>query len=237
MNLLEIDETIEPIDISTIENSIIYRELEKTDIEKLHQLQLKLFPVKYTKSFYTELLDTSSNYTIVCINKKTNELVGVCSTRINEEFMTHCCSRTFYNVGYIMTLGVLPPYRRRGIASELLKESEITLQSKFKCKLLTLHCKVDNNSALSFYERHGFDNVNKVIGYYYINKKHEDAYQLQRTLDQKFFQNQNLFFRFCQLFFVSAWNCFENSFELFSRQFLNNRFINVYQEENQEKSI
>jgi hypothetical protein len=60
--------------IEEIQLPIFYRELEKKDIEQLHELQLKLFPVKYTKSFYTELLDTRINYTLVCISQKTNEV-------------------------------------------------------------------------------------------------------------------------------------------------------------------
>jgi GNAT superfamily N-acetyltransferase len=72
---------------------------------------------------------------------KKKKLVGVCSTRINQEYLGYCCSKIKYNSGYIMTLGVSPTFRRRGIASDMIRESESTLISKFKCKKLTLHCK------------------------------------------------------------------------------------------------
>lgn len=66
-----------------------------------------------------------------------------------------------------MTLGVSPPYRRLGVASELVRRSLAVLAECVpECTNVTLHVHVTNLAALTFYERHGFERVEKLVGYY-----------------------------------------------------------------------
>lgn len=67
----------------------------------------------------------------------------------------------------MVTLGVSPPYRRLGIASELVRRSLAVLAECVpECTQVTLHVHVTNLAALAFYERHGFERVEKLVGYY-----------------------------------------------------------------------
>ena len=96
---------------------------------------------------------------------------------------------------YIMTIGVLPPYRNMGIGSALLREVLKLITEDSNIHEIYLHVQVDaldrlklctgllnvkspisksefssgqvnNEDAVRFYQKHGFEVVDKIVGYY-----------------------------------------------------------------------
>lgn len=67
---------------------------------------------------------------------------------------------------YIMTLGVLAPYRGRGIGSKLLRQIVEYAESHSDIADVYLHVQVNNQEALDFYKKQGFENVGKIENYY-----------------------------------------------------------------------
>jgi len=65
-------------------------------------------------------------------------------------------------MAWIATLGVLPEYRRRGIARQLLLECEKRLHSSY----LRLCVRTDNASAIRLYEQEGYLRVSTWTKYY-----------------------------------------------------------------------
>ncbi len=93
-----------------------------------------------------------------------------------------------------MTLGVSKQHRRKGLARTILELSEHEMYSTFNCEKLTLHCKVDNTDALSFYGNMRFYVDKRIDSYYEINGRSEDAYHLVRdiqTPQHHFLENEN----------------------------------------------
>jgi [ribosomal protein S18]-alanine N-acetyltransferase len=68
-------------------------------------------------------------------------------------------------VGHIISIDVLPEFRRSGLGSRLLLAAEERLY-KFRCETSMLETAVDNAAALAFYKRHLYAIV-KVIPHYY----------------------------------------------------------------------
>lgn len=68
-------------------------------------------------------------------------------------------------VGHIITIDVLPPARRSGLGSALLKEAEEKLRQA-DCGVIILEAAVDNTSALAFYQRHEYREFRKLPRYY-----------------------------------------------------------------------
>ena len=68
---------------------------------------------------------------------------------------------------YIMSVVVLAPYRRLGIASRLL-EHVMTVAETGKTKVcqVYLHAWVENEDALQFYKKHGFSEGERLPNYY-----------------------------------------------------------------------
>lgn len=70
---------------------------------------------------------------------------------------------------YIMTLGVLAPYRERGIGKQLISHVLNLVESSPHCKDVVdiyLHVQEGNDDALRFYESYGFRLTEKLEGYY-----------------------------------------------------------------------
>jgi ribosomal protein S18 acetylase RimI-like enzyme len=65
-------------------------------------------------------------------------------------------------LGWIATLGVLPEYRRQGIARALLRECEKRLQ----IARLRLCVRLDNTGAIRLYEQEGYTRVGTWTKYY-----------------------------------------------------------------------
>jgi ribosomal protein S18 acetylase RimI-like enzyme len=172
-------------DIIEQDEKYIFRTIHRDDLHDLRTLQLELFPVKYTKKFYLSLLDMSNTFTVLAIERETDKIIGVCSARVFEESHFEWCGFKYTRVrmGYIMTLGVSPSHRRKGLASKMLEMLERRmLLEPYNVTKLTLHCKVDNNQALSFYKTFGFYIAQKIKNYYDFNGRYEDAYQLVRDV-------------------------------------------------------
>jgi len=80
--------------------------------------------------------------------------------------------------GHIITIDVLPEFRRTGVGSQLLKAAENRLRAAH-CNAVVLETAVDNQAALAFYKRHNYT-VIKTFPRYYSNGV--DAFVLNKDL-------------------------------------------------------
>jgi len=67
---------------------------------------------------------------------------------------------------YIMTLGVLAPYRGYGIGSRLLAHVVEVAEKRSDLTEIYLHVQVNNDDAIGFYNRANFTTVDRLENYY-----------------------------------------------------------------------
>ncbi|CEO97143.1 N-alpha-acetyltransferase 60 [Plasmodiophora brassicae] len=161
-------------------SGIVIRTLTLADIGEVRRVDLQLFPVRYSDEFYTSL-GKNPSMTLVAVDD--DNIVAVVSSRVIHSRLS-CRNLMGYNhhVGYISTLGVLPPYRRRGIAKLLLERIISVLKRDCQCQSVYLHVKADNFPALKLYKEFGFDQVRFLQAHYYFDNRHHDAIQLEKQL-------------------------------------------------------
>ncbi len=82
-------------------------------------------------------------------------------------------SRPSDGLGWITTLGVLPEFRRQGIASALL----VVCETRLALPHIRLCVRRSNSGAIALYNRHGYTQVG-VWGHYYSDG--EDALVLEK---------------------------------------------------------
>ena len=84
----------------------------------------------------------------------------------------------------VLSLCVLPEYRRKGIGKALL-DSLVTLAPKIGTTRVFLEVRENNTNANSLYDKCGFKNVGKRKGYYTTNGRKSDAYVLNLMIKGK----------------------------------------------------
>ncbi|KAH3744182.1 N-alpha-acetyltransferase 60 [Pelomyxa schiedti] len=167
---------------STASDDVCVRKMTEGDLTAVERLHLELFPVVYGPSFYRRLLRPSIFALVAETMQPSGQkmVIGVATARIlgsdsqddAEDGFDECCGWlcSFFpiikpDVGYIMTIGVTGSCRRTGVGSLLLQAISDTLIAH-GAHTITLHVKVGNNSALSFYRRHNFQVVTRLTNYY-----------------------------------------------------------------------
>ncbi|KAM0683353.1 hypothetical protein MDAP_001774 [Mitosporidium daphniae] len=166
-----------------------YVEITAAYMDELRKLNTVLLPISYSDSMYR----------IICENTRFSRMAlregrfptGSITARIESPAITGV---SFAKPGqnpekhvYIMTIGVLPLYRRFGIGSHLLKELEVeakTFNSEghpFHLTALLLHVQYNNTAAIEFYSRNGFKMV-KDIPNYYVTVQPRRAYLLAKEI-------------------------------------------------------
>eukprot|EP01091_Cochliopodium_minus_P019471 TRINITY_DN8193_c0_g1_i1.p1 TRINITY_DN8193_c0_g1~~TRINITY_DN8193_c0_g1_i1.p1 ORF type:complete len:168 (-),score=38.97 TRINITY_DN8193_c0_g1_i1:81-584(-) len=156
--------------------SIEYGEVTVYNVNQVKLLNTLLFPVRYDQSFYKKIVKYPELSRIAYYN---DVMVGCVSARVEK--------KDNEDVIYIMTVGVLPPYRRAKIGSKLIDFIEEFAKEKNKdrkdnkIKKIYLHVQVNNDSAISFYSKLGFVNVEKLVGYY-SRIEPADCYVLERII-------------------------------------------------------
>jgi ribosomal-protein-alanine N-acetyltransferase len=90
---------------------------------------------------------------IVVLAESTAELVGFCVVNMEKQ------------TGYVVTLDVAPPWRRRGLARRLMAEAETRLRAAGGTDM-ALHVSTANTAAMQFYESIGYGRVGMAEGFY-----------------------------------------------------------------------
>lgn len=142
------------------------------NIKQLRIINLNVFPVSYNDKFYRDVLLVGEFAKLAYFN---DIVVGAVCCRAEP------CPVSGGHRIYIMTLGCLAPYRQLGIGTFMLEHVFKLCERDPKVKYIYLHVQVNNEGALAFYKRYGFEIVEQKQNYY---KRIEpaDAYVLQKRL-------------------------------------------------------
>ncbi|KAK9762078.1 N-alpha-acetyltransferase 50 [Basidiobolus ranarum] len=146
------------------------------NVTKLRRLNSVLFPVNYSEHFYRAVLETGEMAKLAYFK---DTCVG-----------TVCCRREEIPDAegqiqlYIMTLGVLSPYRRCGLGSILLQHIFKECEKEENIQKIYLHVQTGNEEALKFYEKFGFIKSH-LVEHYYRRIRDPNAFVLYKDLSQK----------------------------------------------------
>ncbi|EFN58662.1 hypothetical protein CHLNCDRAFT_13632, partial [Chlorella variabilis] len=141
------------------------------NIEQLKLLNRAVFPISYPERMYKDILA----YTDVTHLAYHNDvLVGAITCRLEKSAQGPKL--------YILTLGVLAPYRGMGAGSALLERclQHCAAQLPEVAEAL-LHVQTSNEEAMRFYGRYGFE-VGETIPGYYKRLDPPDAVVLRKAL-------------------------------------------------------
>ncbi|KAH8119251.1 acyl-CoA N-acyltransferase [Phellopilus nigrolimitatus] len=153
---------------------VSFSSLTNNNLGTVRVLNSTLFPVKYSEKFYKDVLspDVEDFCKLIYMN---DVPVGTFCCRIEKQ--------DDESKLYLMTMGVLAPYRSRNIGSQSLKHvlDAARVHEKPKISSIYLHVQLSNEDARRFYERHGFA-VTGVAKEYYKKIEPRDAWILEHKL-------------------------------------------------------
>jgi ribosomal-protein-alanine N-acetyltransferase len=138
------------------------RELALTDLRAIEEIERRSYPTPWSRSMFAgELAKPSS----ICLgafgaNEQEDRLVG------------YLIVSRYVDAWHVMNVATDPDHRGRGIATMLL-ERLFELTSDDARRGYTLEVRVSNATAVSLYERLGFESRGIRRGYYTDNR--EDA--------------------------------------------------------------
>ncbi|GAQ78662.1 GCN5-related N-acetyltransferase [Klebsormidium nitens] len=151
--------------------AVSFDDVREKNLKQLRKLNQVLFPVRYEEKFYTDVL-SSGEYTKLAYYS--DICVGAIASKLEKR--PEGGLRL-----YIMTLGVLAPYRRLGIASKLLQHCLDLCHGNAEVHEAYLHVQTSRYEAIAFYKKFGFEIVETLENYYKrIDPPH--AYVLMKTL-------------------------------------------------------
>ncbi|TFK44412.1 acyl-CoA N-acyltransferase [Crucibulum laeve] len=151
---------------------VSFASLTPNNLGTVRKLNSVLFPIKYSEKFYHDILQPEVEDFCKLIYYNDVPVGTICCRLENKGDQTKL---------YLMTMGVLAPYRSRRLGSkslELIMEAAASHAAP-KIDKIYLHVQVSNLSAKKFYERHGFKEMEVHKDYYKKIIPH-DAWVLER---------------------------------------------------------
>eukprot|EP01062_Namystynia_karyoxenos_P071553 TRINITY_DN67127_c0_g1_i1.p1 TRINITY_DN67127_c0_g1~~TRINITY_DN67127_c0_g1_i1.p1 ORF type:complete len:206 (+),score=66.86 TRINITY_DN67127_c0_g1_i1:92-709(+) len=162
-------------------------QLLRMDVKRMWPVRLlhkATLPVQYEDPFYNQLYDAAREYSWLA--HFADVLVGDCCARVEPVRAPDAASSDPPAARrlYIMTLGVLEPYRGRGIGAHLLRRVMLGAYNSGSIDHIALHVQTTNEKALAFYAQFGFEQKGKVADYY-AKLEDRDAFLLERAVPRK----------------------------------------------------
>ena len=147
----------------------VIRRCDLSDLIPTMEINLKTLPEHYSDYFYESLLaELPEAFLVAEIDKK---LVGYIMCKIEFGF-SNFKKLGFVKKGHVVSVAVLPEYRRKGIGEGLVQESISGIKLK-KSDELYLEVRCSNNEAVKLYEKLGFVIKQRLKAYY---RDGEDAF-------------------------------------------------------------
>jgi len=159
-------------DHSSASSRIDLGDITPHNIKLLKKVNAVVFPVVYHDKFYRDVLDAGDLAKLAYYN---DIVVGAVCCRVDTS------AESGERKLYIMTLGCLAPYRRLGIGTQMLDHVMEIVEKDGNFDSVLLHVQVNNDSAIKFYKRFGFDIV-ETKEQYYKRIEPADAHVLEKRL-------------------------------------------------------
>ncbi len=150
--------------------SIVIRGPLISDLNQIVHINRVSLPENYPVGYFIELIRNWQNYSSVAIVD--GLVVGYLIMRLEHEksFRWRVGS---YDKAHLISIAVLPEYRRMGLGEKMLIDSLSKLKKLGGIKSVILEVRVSNTPAILLYEKHGFIKSDR-MKYYYADG--EDAY-------------------------------------------------------------
>ncbi|PRW56198.1 N-alpha-acetyltransferase 50 [Chlorella sorokiniana] len=130
--------------------------VNEKNIEQLRVLNRAIFPINYPERMYKDILAFPD---VTHLAYHNDVLVGAIACRLEKTPQGPQL--------YILTLGVLAPYRGMGAGTALLERCLQAVAANLpEVSEAVLHVQVNNESAIKFYSRFGFEIAETIAGYY-----------------------------------------------------------------------
>lgn len=139
--------------------------LNEEHIKAIHRVEEKCFQSPWSENTIEALVKSDNSQCFGCFEEET--LVG------------YIALEWVLDEGSLTNLAVLPSYRRRGIAQELV-EALLEEAKRLKLGFVTLEVRVTNTPASNLYRKMGFEEVGVRKGYY--SNPREDALLMTKYL-------------------------------------------------------
>lgn len=130
------------------------------NVAQLKTLNVNTLPVRYSDKFYKDILELGNQKYMKFAYWNGFTVGGVCS-RIEPSELADGTNKL-----YIMTINVLPAYRRRGIATVLLNYVLEEASKDSTIREVYLHVQTSNIEAKDFYMSHNFEDCGIIENYY-----------------------------------------------------------------------
>lgn len=151
------------------------RKFEMQDLQKVMFINRVCLPENYTDYFFLDLYRRFPESFIVA--EQNGEIVGYIMCRIELGFSNFGFSGLIKK-GHIVSIAVLPEFRRKGIAKALINRAMEGMKL-YKAKQCFLEVRVSNVPAVNLYKSLGFQITKTIHGYYADG---EDAYVMSKKL-------------------------------------------------------
>ena len=154
------------------------RKFTPNDLQSVMQINRMCLPENYTDYFFIDLHERFSETFIVA--EENRKIVGYIMCRI-EVGLSNSILGGLIRKGHIVSIAVLPEYRRRGVAQDLINRA-IEGMRYYKAKLGFLEVRVTNTVGIALYKKLGFEISKTREGYY---SDGESAYVMTKKLEKR----------------------------------------------------
>jgi ribosomal-protein-alanine N-acetyltransferase len=151
------------------------RKFNHDDLRSVVHINNVCLPENYSDYFFIDLHERFSQTFIVA--EENGEVVGYIMCRV-ELGLSNFGFGGVIRKGHVVSVAVLPQYRRKGIGEALIKEA-IEGMHLYNAKQCFLEVRIANTPAIDLYKKLGFQ-VTRTIHSYYADG--EDAYVMSRKL-------------------------------------------------------
>ncbi|MGZ7043177.1 MAG: ribosomal protein S18-alanine N-acetyltransferase [Methanobacterium sp.] len=145
---------------------MIIREFKRPDIKRVLEIEIESFNDPYPPSILTDIYNLGAGFLVA---QHDNIIVGYIIFWIRYE-----------DEGHIISLAIDKKYRKKGMASELVK-NVINIFTKCNLREIKLEVRKGNKGARKFYQKMGFDEKDILESYY---EDGEDAVIMIRDVNE-----------------------------------------------------
>lgn len=157
-------------------NYFLIRGASEEDLLAVMNINRVCLPENYTYSFFETILKSfPKSFLVAEVNGKIAGYIMCRVERIFSKFQRF----KIVKAGHVISIAVLPEYRRIGIAASIMKNAMKILRDEYGCSEIFLEVRISNTPAINLYEKLGFIKVDRIKGYYMDG---EDAYLMAREL-------------------------------------------------------